>query len=205
MTLYFSLAAFKKSLLIFNFCHFNYGMSRCESFEFMLLGILSDFWTWISVSFPRLGKFSAIILPSKLSAIFLLSFWDPYNANVAGRRVCWSQCLVWVGGTCWRGLGRPARGPDTFQSASFVLRLGGSKSVGVHFKNGVSVSYSPLTLPVVSPAGLRSIKVACLPDARPQGLGAQCGAQAACSSGRTSEFVMSLSYFGSPAGGVGPG
>ena len=43
----------------------------------------SAFWTLISVSFPRLGKFSVIILSNTFCVLFsLFSFWDPYNVNV---------------------------------------------------------------------------------------------------------------------------
>ena len=40
-------------------------------FIFILLETLS--WTWMSVSFPGLGKFSAIIISNKFSAPFSLS------------------------------------------------------------------------------------------------------------------------------------
>ena len=106
---------------------------------------------------------------------------------------------------CWGGLGRPERVPGGFQSASSALRLRGSKFVGAHFKSGVSVSCSPLTLSVVSPIGLKSINRVCLPGVSPQGLDTQCGPQNCLLLGSTSEFVISSSYLGLPARVVGPG
>lgn len=50
-------------------------MSLCS-----FLGILWAFWIWISLSIPRLEKFSAIISTGKFS--LLLSFWNPYKVNV---------------------------------------------------------------------------------------------------------------------------
>lgn len=41
-------------------------------FELILFGTLYGTWTWISVSFPRLEGFSAII-----QIRFFFSFWDP--------------------------------------------------------------------------------------------------------------------------------
>lgn len=111
--------------------------------------------------------------------------------------------LSWRG--CWGGLGRAERVPGGFQSASSALRLRGSKFVGTLSKSGVSVSYSPLPLSVVSPIGLKSINRVCLPGVSPQGLDTQCGPQTACSLGSTSEFVISCSYLGLPARVVGPG
>lgn len=51
----FSFAAFKNS--IFNFCHLNYDISWCGSY------LVRTLWTCtcVTVSFPRLRKFSAII------------------------------------------------------------------------------------------------------------------------------------------------
>ena len=65
----FSLAAFKNSLFIFNFCHFNYDMSLC--------GPLWGHLVWDSLCFADLlllqvGKFSVIISSSKFSALFSL-------------------------------------------------------------------------------------------------------------------------------------
>ena len=50
---------------------------------FILPGILYASWTWGTISFPTLGKFSAIISSNIFWSSFpLFSFWDPYNANV---------------------------------------------------------------------------------------------------------------------------
>ena len=39
---------------------------------------------WVTVSFPRLGKFSAIMVWNIFSALFsLFSFWDHYSANIS--------------------------------------------------------------------------------------------------------------------------
>ena len=45
-----------------------------------IFGTLFDSWSWRSVSFPKLGKFSTIIYSSKISAHFSLSsFGNLYN------------------------------------------------------------------------------------------------------------------------------
>ena len=59
-------------LFMLNFCHYNYKVSWCEPPWADLLGTLGT-WTWIFVSFPRLGEFSAIIQIS----LFFFSFWGP--------------------------------------------------------------------------------------------------------------------------------
>ena len=49
-------------------------------FEFILYEILCTYWFWITVSFPRLGSFSAII--SCLEPVLpLFSFWCPYSVK----------------------------------------------------------------------------------------------------------------------------
>jgi len=51
---------------------------------FILYGTLYASWTWLTISFSMLGKFSTI-LSSKIfliSSLFLFSFWDPYNSKV---------------------------------------------------------------------------------------------------------------------------
>ena len=45
---------------------------RVDLFGFFLFGLCAS-WTWMSVSFLRLGKFSGIISSSKFSAPFSLS------------------------------------------------------------------------------------------------------------------------------------
>ena len=50
---------------------------------FILPGTLCASWTWLTISFPTLGKFSASMSSTIFSGPFSLSsFWDPYNANV---------------------------------------------------------------------------------------------------------------------------
>ena len=45
---------------------------------FILPGTLYASWTWLTISFPKLGKFSAIISSNIFSdPVSLLSFWDP--------------------------------------------------------------------------------------------------------------------------------
>ena len=59
---------------MFNFWQFNYNVSWCELFGFILFGILCASWIWISVCFPSLRKFSAIISLNKLFVAFFLHF-----------------------------------------------------------------------------------------------------------------------------------
>lgn len=45
----------------------------------ILFGALCPSWTWLSISFPSLGKLLAIIASKMFPAhFFLFSFWDPY-------------------------------------------------------------------------------------------------------------------------------
>ena len=50
-------------------------------FELILFGTLYGSWTWISVSFPRLGDFSAIIQIRRVFFFFFLL--GPCNVNVS--------------------------------------------------------------------------------------------------------------------------
>ena len=73
---HFSLAAFNNFSLSLIFA---YLITMCLGvflLGFILYGTRCASWTWVAISFPRLGKFSTLIS----SGIF--SFWDPYNANV---------------------------------------------------------------------------------------------------------------------------
>ena len=45
---------------------------------FILPEILCTSWTWLTISFPTLGKFLAIISSNVFSDP---SFWDPYHVN----------------------------------------------------------------------------------------------------------------------------
>ena len=49
---------------------------------FILHGTLCASWTWLTISFSTLGKFSTIISSKFFWYPFLLFFWDPYNSNV---------------------------------------------------------------------------------------------------------------------------
>ena len=53
-------------------------------FGLVLPGTLCASWTWVAVSFPKLGKFSTIISSNIFSGSFSLSLllWDPYNVNI---------------------------------------------------------------------------------------------------------------------------
>ena len=50
--------------------------------EFILPATLCASWTWLTISFPMLGEFSAIISLHISQVFSLFSFWDPYNVNV---------------------------------------------------------------------------------------------------------------------------
>ena len=71
------------SLSIFNCCHFNYSISWCVPFWFTPCGTLYASWTWVTVSFLRLGKFSAIVFSNTFSARLFFSnlLWNSYNRN----------------------------------------------------------------------------------------------------------------------------
>ena len=48
----------------------------------ILVGVLCASWIWMSVSFPKLGKFSDIISSNKSPPLFSLFFWESYDTNV---------------------------------------------------------------------------------------------------------------------------
>ena len=52
---------------------------------FILYGTLCACWTWLTISFSMLGKFSTIISSKIFSYpfFFLFFFGDPYNSNVS--------------------------------------------------------------------------------------------------------------------------
>lgn len=86
ITLCFSLAA---SIIIFLSLFFNILITVCLGvilFGLILFVTLPDFWTWISVAFPRSGTFSAFVsliifyFPTSRS---LFAFWDPSNMNAS--------------------------------------------------------------------------------------------------------------------------
>ena len=59
-------------LSVINFCQFDYYVSLFL-LGFILPGTLWDSWTWLTISFPMLGKFSAIIFSNIFSGTFSLS------------------------------------------------------------------------------------------------------------------------------------
>ena len=56
----FSFVAFN-NLFVFNFYHFDYYVSWCVPLGFILPGTLCASWTWLTIYFPMLRKFSAVI------------------------------------------------------------------------------------------------------------------------------------------------
>ena len=54
-------------------------------FWLILFATVCAFWTWMSVSFPRLGKFPTIMSSNMFSVLppTPTPFWDPYNVNVS--------------------------------------------------------------------------------------------------------------------------
>ena len=75
----FVLLPLKFSFSIFTFFYFNYNMTQCGIFEFILSGTLCT-------SFPRLGRFSTIISSNKFSALFSLL---PSGTPIMWVLVCW--------------------------------------------------------------------------------------------------------------------
>ena len=85
ITCFFSLAAFNILSLCLIFVSL---ISMCLGvflFGFILYGALCASWTWLTISFPVLGKFSTIkYLKIFLYPLFFLFFFcDPYNSNVS--------------------------------------------------------------------------------------------------------------------------
>ena len=80
---HFSLVAFD-ILSAFSFYQFDYCLG-VFLLGFILPGTLCAPWTWLTISFPMFGKFSAIMSSNIFSSPFFLClffFWYPYNANV---------------------------------------------------------------------------------------------------------------------------
>ena len=80
--------AFPLLLLIYMYIFFVFNFGQFDHYGMFLLGFilpgtLLDSWTWVTLSFPTLGMFSAIISSNIFSGPFSLSSpWDPCNANV---------------------------------------------------------------------------------------------------------------------------
>ena len=66
----FSFAAFK---ILYLWIYFSYSVFGVILFRFISFGTLCASWTWMSVSFARLGKFSTIISSNRFSVPFCLS------------------------------------------------------------------------------------------------------------------------------------
>ena len=55
---------------------------------FILPGTLCAYWTWLTDSFPMLGKLSDIISSNIFSGPYSFSsFWNPYNVNIGAFNV----------------------------------------------------------------------------------------------------------------------
>ena len=77
------------SLAVFNICSlcliFVNLINMCLGvfcLGFILFGTLWVSWTWMAISFPVLGKFSAIISSILSCLSFFFFFWDSYDSNV---------------------------------------------------------------------------------------------------------------------------
>ena len=73
MSYCFSLAAFNICSLCLNFVNLINMCLGVFCLGFILFGTLWVSWTWMAISFPILGKFSAIISSSIFSWPFFLS------------------------------------------------------------------------------------------------------------------------------------
>ena len=91
----FSLVAF-----VFNFCQLDFYVAWCGPPWVYPAWDSLCFLDWVSVSFPMLGKFSAITSSNIFSGPFpsLFFFWDPYNVNVDAFNVVpeVSDCLHFI-------------------------------------------------------------------------------------------------------------
>ena len=79
----FPLAAFNSCYLCLIFVNLINMCLGVFCLGFILFGTLWVSWTFVTISFPILGKFSAII-SSNISSwpFFLFFFWDSYDSNV---------------------------------------------------------------------------------------------------------------------------
>lgn len=78
MFLYAVFLFFHGLFLVFNSWCINYNMFWCKSFWVHLWNSL-DSWSWRSVSFPKLGKFSAIFIQVRFLPISLSLLWGTYT------------------------------------------------------------------------------------------------------------------------------
>ena len=75
----FSLAAFNICSLCLIFVNLINMCLVMFHLGFILFGTLWVSWTWVTISFPILGKFSTII--KYFLMVFLFVFWDSYDSN----------------------------------------------------------------------------------------------------------------------------
>ena len=78
----FSLAAFNICSLCLIFVNLITLCLGVFCLGFILSGTFWVSWTWVTISFPILGKFSTIISSSIFSFLFVFFFWDSYDSNV---------------------------------------------------------------------------------------------------------------------------
>ena len=79
----FSLAVFN---IFYLYLIFNSLINMCLGvflLGFILYGTLCASWSWLTISFPILVKFSTIISSNIFSVLFLFLFRDPYNLKVS--------------------------------------------------------------------------------------------------------------------------
>ena len=121
----FSLAAFNVCSLCFIFVNLINMCLGVFCLGFILFGTLWVSWTCVTISFPILGKFSAIISSSIFSqpSFFVFFFWDSYDSNVGVFHIV-SEVPEVVLGTwgCFNSL-------SFFLSASFISTILSSTSL----------------------------------------------------------------------------
>ena len=85
----FSLAAFNICSLCLIFVNLINMCLVVFRLGLILFGTLWVSWTWVVISFPTLGKFSAIISSSIFLMVFLFVFffWDSYDSNVVASNI----------------------------------------------------------------------------------------------------------------------
>ena len=83
----FSLAAFNICSLCLIFVNLINMCLGGFHLGFILFGTLWVSWTWMAISFPVLGKFSAIISSILSCLSFFFFFWDSYDSNVGAYKI----------------------------------------------------------------------------------------------------------------------
>ena len=88
VTCHFFPCWFQYFIFVFNFVALITMCLYVFFLGFILSGTLCTSWTWLTISFPMLGNFSAVISSNiSRSSISLLSSWNSYNANVGAFNV----------------------------------------------------------------------------------------------------------------------